>query len=105
MQVETYTSVVVILSVALLLVAPGLVRTSSSRGDRARYRHVGAGVTEEAHPVRLSGPDRVLGAVRVVAGAAFASGAGLPPARHGIAGRGPGRGKVREVPEMEVSEA
>ena len=103
MQVETYTSVVV--SVALLLVAPGLVRTSSSRGDRARYRHVGAGVTEEAHPVRLSGPDSVLGAVRVVAGAAFASGAGLPPARHGIAGRGPGRGKVREVPEMEVSEA
>lgn len=70
MQVETYTSVVV--SVALLLVAPGLVRTSSSRGDRARYRHVGAG---------------------------------LPPARHRIAGHGPGPGQVREVPERELSEA
>jgi hypothetical protein len=100
-----YTSVVVVLSVALLLVPAGLLRSSSSRGGRARSRHVGAGVAEEAHLVRVSEPHRVLVAAGVVAGAALASGAGLPPARHRIAGRGPGPGQVREIPEREVSEA
>jgi hypothetical protein len=104
-EVETYTSVVVVLSVALLLVAVGLVRSSSSRGGRDHYRHVGAGVAEEAQLVRVSEPHRVLVAAGVVAGAALARGAGLPPARHRIAARGPGRGQVREVSEREVSEA
>lgn len=49
--------------------------------------------------------NRVLVAAGVVAGAALASGAGLPPAWHPIAGGGPGPGQVREVPEREVSEA
>jgi hypothetical protein len=41
----------------------------------------------------------------VVAGAALANGAGLPPARCRIARCGPRRGQVREVREMEVREA
>jgi hypothetical protein len=43
--------------------------------------------------------------VVVVAGAALASGAGLPPARYRIARCGPRRGQGREVREMEVREA
>jgi hypothetical protein len=38
----------------------------------------------------------------VVAGAALASGAGFPPARHRIARCGPRRGQAREVREREV---
>jgi hypothetical protein len=41
----------------------------------------------------------------VVAGAALASGAGLPPTRYRIARCGPRRGQGREVREMEVREA
>jgi hypothetical protein len=79
-EVETYASVVVVLSVALLLVAAELLRNSRCGGGRARYRHAGAG-------------------------GALASRAGLPAARHGIVRRGLGPGRVREVSEREVSEA
>jgi hypothetical protein len=79
-EVETYASVVVVLSVALLLVAAELLRNSPCGGGRARYRHAGAG-------------------------GALASRAGLPAARHGIVRRGLGPGRVREVSEREVSEA
>jgi hypothetical protein len=41
----------------------------------------------------------------VFAGAALASGAGLPPARHRIARCGPRRSQAREVRETEVRAA
>jgi hypothetical protein len=105
METEPYTSVVVVLSAGSCWSQRDSGRSSSSGGGRTRYRHAGGGGAKETHVVRVREPHRALVAAGVVTGAASASGARLPPARHPIRRRDPGPDPMREVPEREVGEA